>query len=84
MKQIYSVAKLMLATKVNTLPTVYKLFIQKIDVSNYNTIYIMNKRIKNWTIKKKLLAVEGTTDGAYKIKVNLFYESSEVYMMEKE
>ena len=83
MKQIYSVAKLMLATKVNTLPTVYKLFIQKIDVSNYNAIYIMNKRI-NWTIKKKLLAVEGTTDGAYKIKVNLFYESSEVYMMEKE
>lgn len=83
MKQIYSVAKLILATKVNTLPTVYKLFIQKIDVTNYNAIYIMNK-IKNWTIKKKLLAVESTTDSAYKIKVNLFYESSEVYMMEKE
>lgn len=83
MKQIYSVAKLILATKVNTLPTVYKLFIQKIDVTNYNAVYIMNK-IKNWTIKKKLLAVESTTDSAYKIKVNLFYESSEVYMMEKE
>lgn len=83
MKQIYSVAKLILATKVNTLPTVYKLFIQKIDVTNYNAIYIMNK-IKNWTIKKKLLAVESTTDSAYKIKVNLFYESNEVYMMEKE
>ena len=83
MKQIYSVAKLILATKVNTLPTVYKLFIQKIDVTNYNAVYIMNK-IKNWTIKKKLLAVKSTTDSAYKIKVNLFYESSEVYMMEKE
>ena len=64
MKQIYTVAKLMLATKVNTFPAVYKLFIQKIDVSNYNPIYIMNKRIKNWTIKKKLLAAEGTTDSA--------------------
>ena len=64
MKQIYTVAKLMLATKVNTLSAVYKLFIQKIDVSNYNPIYIMNKRIKNWTIKKKLLAAEGTTDSA--------------------
>lgn len=36
----------MLATKVNTLPAVYKLFIQKIDVSNYNPIYIMNKKDK--------------------------------------